>query len=74
MEKASSRGPTIDIEHCTEAAGGNRFNLVLIASVRAREIARKHKRDEDYANIGNTVTALLEIQNGSIGKEYLKKV
>ncbi len=32
-----SRGPSIDMDKCVEAVGGNRFNLVLIASARTRE-------------------------------------
>jgi DNA-directed RNA polymerase subunit K/omega len=64
--KKLSRGPSINTEKCIENVGGNRFNLVLIAAARARELARQ--------DLNSPVTALLEIQEGRIGKEYLKKV
>ena len=52
---------------------GNRYDLVLIASVRARELKRGHK---PLINTNNKpiVTALNEIEQGKIGIEYLKKV
>ena len=71
--KTLSRGPTIDTNKCVEKVGG-RFDLVLIASVRAREIARKHRNDEMSTQVNAPVSALLEIQEGKIGREYLKKV
>jgi DNA-directed RNA polymerase subunit K/omega len=49
--------------------------MVLIASVRARELARQNKNKADQASYVNpSVTALLEIQAGKVGKEYLKRV
>ena len=69
-----SRGPAIDTNKCVDMSGGNRFNLVLIAAARAREIKRQHKesivREHIYAN----VTALLEIQDGKIGPDYIKRI
>ena len=72
--KTLSRGPSIDTEHCVEMVGGNRFNLVLIAAVRSREIARKHKSAELSTQPNAPVSALLDIQNGLVGEEYLRKV
>tara|TARA_R110000822_G_C15200394_1_gene482319 strand:+ start:301 stop:534 length:234 start_codon:yes stop_codon:yes gene_type:complete len=69
-----SRGPSIDTEKCVELAGGNRFNLILIAAARAREIARKHKFDERQDCPHSTVSALLDVQSGAVGVEYLLKV
>ena len=69
-----SRGPQIDTEKCAENAGGNRFDLVLVASARAREISRKHKHDELTTQVNSPVSALLDIQEGRVGKEYLRKV
>jgi DNA-directed RNA polymerase omega subunit len=71
--KTSSRGTTIDTDKCVANVGG-RFDLVLIATARAREIARKHKHDENTTQVNAPVSALLEIQEGKIGREYLKKV
>jgi DNA-directed RNA polymerase omega subunit len=74
MKLSESRGPNIDTEKCVEQAGGNRFDLVLIASVRARELARRHKAAELTTQVNAPVSALLDIQEGKIGPEYLKKV
>ena len=52
---------------------GNKFDLVLIAAARARELKRGHKAKVICDN-GPMVTALREIEEGFIGREYLKKV
>jgi DNA-directed RNA polymerase omega subunit len=69
----SSRGPQLDTDQCVENAG-NRFDLVLIAAARAREIARQHRHSGSTESVYASVSALLEIQEGKIGREYLKKV
>jgi DNA-directed RNA polymerase omega subunit len=74
MLKKLSRGTDIDTEQCVENVGGNRFNLVIIAAARSRELSRKHRHAELTTQINAPVTALLDIQEGRIGKEYLKKV
>ena len=70
----NSRGTGLDMQKCVENAGSNRFNLVLIASTRAREILRNSisSRDAQYTN--PVVTALEEVQSGKIGPEYLQKI
>jgi len=72
--KQLSRGTSIDTNQCVENIGGNRFNLVLIAAARARELARQHRHAENKGQLNAPVTALLEIQEGKIGAEYLKRV
>ena len=67
-----SRGTEIDTTKCVEQVG-NRFDLVLIASARAREIRRRNKNSERFEHTHTPVSALLEIQEGKIGKEYLYK-
>jgi DNA-directed RNA polymerase subunit K/omega len=76
MKKPSglSRGTEINTEDCVTNVGGNRFDLVLIAAARSREIARKHRHDENPAQCNACVSAILEIQDKKIGREYLKKV
>jgi DNA-directed RNA polymerase omega subunit len=69
-----SRGTTIDTNQCVENAGGNRFDLVLIAAARAREIKRQHHESDKREHVYSNLTALSEIQEGKIGKEYLKRV
>jgi DNA-directed RNA polymerase subunit K/omega len=70
-----SRGTEIDLEKCVVQAGGNRFNLVLIASERAREIRRQNRESVKREHIYSIVTALDDIQLGDIDpKKYLLKV
>ena len=69
-----SRGTALDNDKCVENVGGNRFNLVLIAATRAREIKRQHHESDRREHIYSNLTALSEIQEGKIGIEYLKRV
>lgn len=75
MNKPSklSRGTEINTDTCVANAGG-RFDLVLIAAARAKEIARKQRYDDEQTYVNPCVSALLEVQSKSIGREYLKKV
>jgi DNA-directed RNA polymerase subunit omega len=52
---------------------GNRYEMVLIAAVRSRELKRGDARKVAKEN-KPLVTALREIEEGKIGREYLKKV
>jgi len=54
-------------------AVGNRFDLVLIASQRARELKRGSVPKVSSKN-GAAVTALREIEEGHIGRDYLKRI
>ena len=72
--KVLSRGPSIDTEKCVENVGGNRFDLVLIATERAREIKRQHQESDKREHVYSIISALSDIQDGSVGKEYLKKI
>jgi DNA-directed RNA polymerase omega subunit len=70
-----SRGPSIDMEKCVAAVGGNRFNLVLIASARTREIRRQHAHSDKREHVHPIVTALADIEAGGIESgKYLAKV
>jgi DNA-directed RNA polymerase omega subunit len=73
MTKTFSRCSEVDTDKCVELAGG-RYNLVLMASVRTREIASRNRSSMLHEHLHPNVTALLEIQEGKIGQEYLKKV
>lgn len=53
---------------------GNRFDLVLIASTRVRELKKGYKSKLPTVKDGHTVTALKEIEKGFVGREYLKKL
>ena len=52
---------------------GNRFDLVLIAAQRVRELKRGH-RSTLNTKAGPMVTALEEIEAGLVGREYLKRI
>jgi DNA-directed RNA polymerase omega subunit len=54
-------------------AVGNRFDLVLIASQRVRELRKGH-RAKLLTKAGPVVTALQEIEAGLVGREYLKRL
>jgi DNA-directed RNA polymerase omega subunit len=68
-----SRGPEIDTDMCV-ANIGNRYNLVIVAAHRAKEIKRQHKESMKREHVHSNLTALLEIQSGKIGPEYLKRI
>lgn len=63
----------IDIQRCVQQAGDNKFDLILIAAARARELARG-SRSYIIGSHKNTVLALEEIQEGHVGRELLRKV
>lgn len=46
---------------------GNRYNLILVATARAREI----KREKHGSARSSILTALEEIEAGKVGLEYL---
>lgn len=72
--KYQSRGPDLDMDKCVDQAGGNRFDLVIMASARAREIKRKNADSLRHEHTHSVVTALEDFQNGVVGPEYIKRV
>jgi DNA-directed RNA polymerase omega subunit len=69
----NSRSSLVNTDLCVENVG-NRFDLVLIASIRSREISTRNKHSTKHEHLRPHITALLEIQEGTIGREYLKKL
>jgi hypothetical protein len=70
--RVDSRNLEIDTEKCVNQAGGYRYDLILIASERLREIRRQNKSGERYYT---TIDALLDVQEGRVDPiEYLAKV
>lgn len=53
---------------------GNKFDMVLIATKRARELARGDAALVPKNGDKPVVIAIREIEEGKIGVEYLKKV
>ena len=79
MSYIDKLGTEIDIDKALVNAGGNRFEMILIAATRAREIestrriAQNNNSSLKYRN--RTVSAALqEVEEGKIGREYLNKV
>ena len=62
----------VDYQKCADNIG-NRFDMVLVATLRARELKRGYAKNVNTPN-GHIVTALQEIQAGHIGREYLKRI
>jgi len=52
---------------------GNRFDLILIAAQRVRELKRGHQ-PKLTTKAGHVVTALQEIEAGLVGRDYLKRL
>lgn len=69
LELKYSRGPMIDLDQCIENVGGNRYDLVLVASIRAKEIKRKNRMTSMHV-----VSALFDVQNENIDRKYLKGI
>ena len=74
MSKYTSRGPSLDLEKAVENAGGNRFNLVIMASARARSIKRGNQSSERFEHIHPAMTALIEFQDGKYDENYIKRI
>ena len=51
---------------------GNRYNLVLVAARRMREL-RRGDMPKIVTRSGHAVTAMLEIEQGHVGLDYLVK-
>jgi len=66
-----SRNTEVDVQKCARLVGGNssRFDLVHIASARARQIAYQNKASKTQGCLDPGITALLEIQNGILKHE-----
>lgn len=70
--RIASRTSTIDTEKCVQQSGGMRYDLILVAAQRLRELKRQHRTDNKYVTC---IDALTEIQNGHINMaDYLVKI
>ena len=71
-KKIDSRHLQLDTEKCVRAVGDLRYDLILIAAERMRELKRQHRNSERYYT---AIDALLDVQEGRIDPiEYLAKV
>jgi DNA-directed RNA polymerase omega subunit len=70
--KTASRSLEVDVEKCV-AQVGSRFDMIVLAAARSREIRQLNKNSEQYEHQHTSITALLEIQEGKIDIENLVK-
>ena len=64
----SSRTPQIDMQKCIENSGTNKFEMILLAAARAKQIRKKNPDSLEHEHTHAAVTALLEIQNNKLDK------
>ena len=61
--KYHSRHEQLDVEKCVKQSGGNRFDLIIAASHRARQIKTQNQNSTHMEHHHGVLTALLEIQH-----------
>ena len=70
--RKETRATQVDIEKCIDKTGFGRFDLIVAASQRVREL--KSRARESGAHV-TAVDALLEAQNGQLNVlDYMAKV
>ena len=72
MNKVKALTNSVDVIRAAHQVG-NKFDMVLIAAARTRELKRGDAKRVNTNN-GPIVSALQEIEAGLVGREYLKKV
>ena len=73
MNPSLSRTLEVDVEKCVELIG-DRNLMVVIATARAKELQRAARYREDQVYRSPAIDALLDIQNGVIDIEYIRKM
>ena len=73
-EKFQSRGPQLDTDVCVANFGNNRFNMIIGAALRAKEIKRNNKESDKFEHTHPIMTALLEVQEVKVVVEILDKL
>jgi DNA-directed RNA polymerase omega subunit len=79
MSHIDKLGTEIEVDQALVNVGGNRFEMILIAATRAREIESTRRiaqnADSNLKYRNRTVSAALqEIEEGKIGREYLDRL
>jgi DNA-directed RNA polymerase omega subunit len=70
--KKETRASQVDVEKCVEKTGQGRFDLVIAAAQRTRELKVRAKENNGFVT---AVDALLEAQSGNLNMtDYLAKV
>ena len=67
-----TRSSDVDVEKCVRMGNGNKFDLIIAASQRLRELKSRAREKGGFAT---AVDPLLEIQSGNLNiDEYLLKI
>ena len=69
-----SRVLEIDTEKCVRSSGGSRYDMIIMASTRAREIRQQHRSSQEHQYQHTVITALLEVQNKEIDPKLILKI
>ncbi len=70
-KKIDSRHLQLDLEKCVRNVDNLRYDMVLVAAERLRELKKQHRHGKHQS----TIDALLEIQNGEVDfAAYLLKM
>jgi DNA-directed RNA polymerase subunit K/omega len=69
-----SRGPSLDLEKCVANMENNRFMMIIVASVKAREIASKNKHSTRLEHRHPVITALKQVEAGEIDFSEIKNM
>jgi DNA-directed RNA polymerase omega subunit len=72
--KYHSRHSEFNKETCVKNAGGNQFDLIIMASQRAREIKMGNSHSNKMEHHHGVMTALLEIQSGKVEENWEHKI
>lgn len=72
--KYHSRHEHLNVEQCVKNSGGNKFDLIIMAAQRAREIKAGNSHSTKMEHHHGVLTALLEIQGGKVDQDYYKKI
>ena len=72
--RTDSRGSQIDVEKVIRLTGHGRFDMIIQAAQRAREIKQQNRHSQRAEHVHGPVTALLEIQSGKIDQDYALKI
>lgn len=74
MQKVKlSRTSQVNRDTCLKNSGGNQYEMILMVATRARELANDANRNKGY-DVHTVIPAMLELQEGKFGREYLSKV
>jgi DNA-directed RNA polymerase subunit K/omega len=72
MPRIESRSPSIDTEKCVDQGGVGRYDLVIAAAQRLREMKKRARETNTHVT---AIDALLEVQSGQLNIiDYLIKV